>query len=163
MESPQFIPGFLDLLSYLSRYEVMVDFITNGMRLTQSLCDAIVDRRVANVVVSFSGVTKVDYENVYIGGEFEVVLAGLRRLADTRARAGSQYPRITINSISFRHHVQSLPEFVDLMADHGVDVIEVKKLMDDVAAMAGHAAPCCAWRSKACWWPKRASAPIATA
>src|SRR6185436_2592554 len=108
----------------------------NGMRLTPALCEAVVGHRVANVVVSFSGATKADYENVYIGGDFDVVLGGIKRLADARARAHSRYPVITINSIGFRHHIDSLPAFVDLMHEHGVDVVEVKKLMDDVPAMA---------------------------
>src|SRR5262245_48142557 len=131
---PTVHPDFPELLRYISGYNVMVDFITNGMRLTPSLCEQIVANRVANVVVSFSGVTQAEYENVYIGGNYETVLEGLQCLADTRARAVSRYPRITINSIGFRHHIASLPAFVDLMAVHGVDVIEVKKLMDDVPA-----------------------------
>ena len=138
---PTLHPTFLEIIDRLSRFRVMTDFITNGMRLTQDLCDAVVSARVAGVTVSMSGATRADYESVYIGGEFDTVLSGLRRLADTRARANAHYPRIAVNSIAFRHHIESLPAFVDLMADHGVDVVEVKKLVDDVPAMTGHAAP----------------------
>jgi GT2 family glycosyltransferase/MoaA/NifB/PqqE/SkfB family radical SAM enzyme/glycosyltransferase involved in cell wall biosynthesis len=138
---PTVHPEFLELLRTLSQYGSMIDFITNGMRLTSELCEAVVDGRVAQVVVSVSGSTKADYEGVYLGGAFDVVLAGLKRLSEARLRAGSPYPRVTVNSIAFRHHIESLPAFVDLMAEHGVDVVEVKKLMDDVDAMAGHAAP----------------------
>ena len=137
---PTVHPRFLHLLERLSAHEVMIDFITNGQRLSEVLCERLVDLQVAAVTVSASGSTRDDYESIYLGGDFGRLLQGLTAMAAEKAKRHSAFPIVTVNSIGLRHHINTLPEFVDLMADHGVNVIEVKKLMDDVPMMQGHAA-----------------------
>ncbi|MCC7516961.1 MAG: radical SAM protein [Pseudomonadales bacterium] len=125
---PTIHPQYKELLLYLSRYEALIDFFTNGMHLDDELCQFLVQGHVHRISVSFSGVTAEEYENIYIGGDFERVLGGIRRLAKAKERANSQYPRIEINSLAFRHHIERLPDFVALMAEAGADVIHVKPL-----------------------------------
>ncbi|MEZ5539251.1 MAG: radical SAM/SPASM domain-containing protein [Pseudomonadales bacterium] len=125
---PTIHPQYKELLFYLSHYEALIDFFTNGMHLDDALCASLVQGHVHRVSISFSGVTAEEYENVYIGGDFERVLNGIRRLAQAKRDANSQYPRIEINSLAFQHHIERLPDFVRLMADAGADVIHVKPL-----------------------------------
>lgn len=125
---PTIHPQYKELLVYLSRYEALIDFFTNGMHLDDELCRFLVQGHVHRVSVSFSGVTAEEYENIYIGGDFERVLGGIRRLAKAKEQAGSLYPRIEINSLAFRHHIESLPAFVKLMGEAGANVIHVKPL-----------------------------------
>lgn len=137
---PTLHTGFVELVRDLGAYRVLIDFFTNGMHLDEALCEALVEQRVFSVTVSASGGTAEDYEQLYIGGRFETLLAGLRRL-DTRKRAhGCRYPRVEVNSIAFEHHVRRLPEFVDLMADHGVEVIHLKTLQtfETTKELRGH-------------------------
>lgn len=137
---PTLHQGFAALLGQLEPYRVLVDFFTNGMHLDQSFCELLVGHQVSAVTLSFSGVERADYENLYLGGRFDTVLAGLRRLSDCKRRAGSQYPRIEINSLGFDHHVARLPAFVDLMADQGAEVIHLKALQtyDVTKELRGH-------------------------
>lgn len=125
---PTIHPQYKELLAYLSRYEALIDFFTNGMHLDDEMCQSLVQGHVHRISVSFSGVTAEEYENIYIGGDFERVLAGIRRLAKAKEQAGTQYPRIEVNSIAFKHHIESLPDFVRLMGDAGVNVIHIKPL-----------------------------------
>lgn len=134
-------PRFREAIDYLSRFEVMIDFFTNGMHLAE-VAEFLVERKVQKVTVSFSGATREEYENVYLGGDFRRVLAGMRSLTEAKARAGSLYPLIEVNSLSFRHHVERLEEFVDLMAAHGVARVYLKPLQEHgeaINALAGHA------------------------
>ena len=125
---PTIHPQYKELLQYLSRYEALIDFFTNGMHLDDELCQHLVQGHVHRISISFSGVTAEEYENIYIGGDFDRVLGGIRRLAKAKQAAGSQYPRIEINSLAFQHHIEKLPAFVQLMADAGANVIHVKPL-----------------------------------
>lgn len=138
---PTIHPQFQELIDYLSQFRVMIDFITNGMRLTREMCDFLVRKKVAKVTVSFSGSNQKDYENIYVGGKFDTVLKNIQYLNEAKKRADSPYPYITVNSIGFRHHINELHRFVDLMADHGVQLIEVKKLVESIHHLRGHAAP----------------------
>lgn len=138
---PTIHPQFREFIEHLSRFRVMIDFITNGTQLTEELCDFLVKKNVAKVTVSFSGNNKSDYENIYIGGDFDKVLAGMKCLNEAKLKHGAKYPVLAVNSIAFRHHIENLPDFVDMMADHGVERIEVKKLVENVDHLRGHAAP----------------------
>jgi MoaA/NifB/PqqE/SkfB family radical SAM enzyme/LPS sulfotransferase NodH len=125
---PTLHPGFGELLERLRPYRLQVDFFTNGMHLDQDFCELLVANHVAAVTVSFSGADRLSYEAVYQGGRFDTVLAGLDRLRATKAAAKSLYPRVEINSLGFEHQVAKLPEFVELMAAHGAEVIHLKAL-----------------------------------
>lgn len=137
---PSLHPGFAELLRQLHPYRVRTDFFTHGMHLEPQFCELLISQQVHAVTVSFSGVERTAYENIYQGGRFDTVLAGLRRLRDAKHQAGCVYPRVEINSLGFEHHVQQLPAFVDLMADHGVDVIHLKALQtyEVTRELAGH-------------------------
>lgn len=144
---PTLHPEFREFIATVAEYEAMIDFFTNGMHLTADLADFLVDQRVASVTVSFSGTTAEQYENVYLGGDFEQVLCGIAHLAEAKERLGSPYPLIEINSLGFEHHIQNLEEFVGLMADHGANIIHVKSLLTHsfIPQLAGHASIYRSW------------------
>lgn len=135
---PTIHPQFQEFIGYLSSFGLLVDFFTNGMRLDQHMCEFLVSSNVGIVYISFSGATKEDYENLYIGGEFETVLEGIRRLHLEKQVRGSRYPRIQINSIGYEHHICRLVEFVEVMASVGVTHISVKRASPDIPLLNDH-------------------------
>ncbi len=110
------------------------------MYLDQDLATFLVDSRVHSLSVSFSGVTKEQYENVYLGGIYEQVLGGIATLARVKSQRGSPYPIIHINSLSWEHHVAAIDTFIELMADHGANIIHLKSLLthDFIPQLRGH-------------------------
>ncbi|MFD2233470.1 radical SAM/SPASM domain-containing protein [Phaeospirillum tilakii] len=120
---PTLNPDFLALLANCAEQGCMVDFFTNGTCLTPEFCDALVARRVWQVTVSLSGVTRETYETVYRGGRFAALIDGLRRLHAAKARVGATFPRVVVNSLAFTHHVERFDSFCALMAGCGVDSI----------------------------------------
>lgn len=145
---PTIHPDFREFLSFIARYEVLIDFFTNGMYLEQELAQFLVDQRIASVTISFSGLTKEEYENVYLGGVYQRVLDGIEALANAKVRSGSSYPLIEINSLSFEHHVSKLDQFVDFMADRGANVIHLKALQPHafIPQLAGHGSVLRSWK-----------------
>ncbi len=138
---PTLHPEFTRLLEILDKYEVMVDFFTHGMHLDEELCEDLVNKRISKITVSFSGSNREDYENIYIGGEFDKVLAGIQRLHKHKLRQQTEFPLIVINSLAFKHHVARLPEFVRMMGEAGANVIHLKpfKTYDIIQELHGHA------------------------
>jgi MoaA/NifB/PqqE/SkfB family radical SAM enzyme len=125
---PTIHPTFKSFLELVSRHEVMIDFFTNGMHLDEEFCQFLVDRRIYQITVSFSGATKETYESIYLGGDFERVLGSIKRLAEIKTAQKSAYPIIEVNSLGFQDHVATFDTFVSLMADHGVNVVMLKPL-----------------------------------
>lgn len=125
---PTIHPGFTDIINHLSKYGVMVDFFTNGMLIDEKMSEFLVSSNVSKLTISMSGSDKFTYESIYIGGDFEKVITGMKRLDATKKRQGTEFPKIEVNSIAFNHHVEKLPEFVELMAECGVSIINLKPL-----------------------------------
>jgi MoaA/NifB/PqqE/SkfB family radical SAM enzyme len=140
---PTIHPDFAGFLTHLSGFEVLIDFFTNGMHLTDDLARLLVDRSIHHVTVSVSGSTAADYESVYQGGNFETVLAGIDRVRDAKRAARKRYPVLWLNSVTFDHHVRTLDRFVELAAAHGVEVVALTRLLEHTAVvpqLTGHAA-----------------------
>lgn len=125
---PTIHPDFRSIVEQVTSHGAMCDFYTNGMHLDQSMCDFLVDMKVLQVIVSFSGTTKEIYENIYIGSDFQRVLAGIKRLADTKAAKNSSFPVIHINSIGFRDHVATFDDFTLMMARNGANCVLLSHL-----------------------------------
>lgn len=125
---PTIHPQFREFITYLSQFEVMVDFFTHGMHLTEDMCEFLVQQNVVRITISFSGATEEEYENVYLGGDFQRVLRGIKSLAETKKKYNSHYPSIDVNSLGFKHQIEKLPEFVKLRGEHGVNAIHLKPL-----------------------------------
>lgn len=121
-------PQFSKLLEFLAHYEVLIDFSTNGLNLTEVLCDCIVQHGIHIVNIHMSGATKEDYESIYINSEFNRVLDNIRLLSTTKKKYSSAYPIIKVNSIAFDFHLETFPLFVNIMADHGADEVTLHPL-----------------------------------
>ncbi|MBI4404504.1 MAG: SPASM domain-containing protein [Deltaproteobacteria bacterium] len=145
---PTLHPQFFSYLDYLSDFEVLIDFYTNGMQLDRQFCDSVVSRRVFSVTVSFSGSTPAQYENIYRGGKFDQVLKGMKLLGQAKQRYRSPFPLLIVNSISFQRHVDTLCDFIDLMADQGVQRIQLSNLVafTDNPTIHDQIAVCRTWK-----------------
>ncbi len=137
---PMIHPEFKDFISAILPYEVLIDFSTNGMHLTDEMCSFLVESSIWKVIVSFSGITKREYESMYLRGQYDAVLSGIKKLSRLKRNCNSAYPIIQVNSIAFEHHVRKLDQFVDLMADHGVNSISLQSLITipEVPQLATH-------------------------
>lgn len=141
---PTLHPSFAELIRVLARSEVLVEFFTSGMHLGDELAALLVEQGAHRVTLSFSGSTREEYESVYLGGDFRRVLGGLATLRDRKRAEGSPYPLLEVNSLAFRHHVRTLDRFVELMAEHGADQVNVTPLhehVDSIAPLRGHGVP----------------------
>jgi MoaA/NifB/PqqE/SkfB family radical SAM enzyme len=125
---PTIHPDFPELIKYVGKFEAQIEFVSNAMNLTESLSRILVESRVRQVMISFSGSTKSDYESMYLNGDFDRVLSNIKTLSDLKKKAGSPYPIIMINSIALKHHIDRFPDFVDLMGARGVNIINVNNL-----------------------------------
>jgi MoaA/NifB/PqqE/SkfB family radical SAM enzyme len=125
---PTIHPQFREMIEYVSQFEVMIDFFTHGMHLTEEMCEFLVEKRVVRITMSFSGATQEEYENVYLGGDFERVVSGIKRLTAAKEKAKSPFPQIEVNSLGFIHHVDKFVDFVHLMGGAGVNRVNLKPL-----------------------------------
>lgn len=121
-------PRYGQILSQLSDFGVLVDFFTNAQEMDKKFSEQLLHSNVGKVTISFSGSTKGEYENVYLGGDFKTVIKNIKTLSDLKKSHGRSFPRVEVNSLGFKHHVARLPDFVRLMSDAGVNAITLRPL-----------------------------------
>jgi MoaA/NifB/PqqE/SkfB family radical SAM enzyme len=125
---PLLHPGFMDIVEFVTKFDVMVNFFTHGNLLSLDIIDRFIEQKVELITISFSGSEKAFYEAVYKGGDFDKVLEMIALIGERKKKKGSSYPLVSINSLAFSQHMEALPTFVALMADRGVSQIYVKPL-----------------------------------
>lgn len=125
---PTIHPDFRRIVGHLAHYDVLIDFFTHGQHLDQAMVEFLMDSGIHKVTVSLSGLTRAVYDRYYLGGDFDRVITGLRRIADCKAAAGSPYPIVEINSLGFRPHVAEFDAFVARMAELGANAIHLKQV-----------------------------------
>lgn len=138
---PTIHPKFRELIDLLAKYEVIVDFFSHGMHLSEEMCAFLVEKRVSKITISFSGASQEEYENVYLGGDFKRVMDGIKRLDTIKKQQKTEFPLIEINSLGFKHHVEKFPNFVEMMGKAGVGIINLKPLQtyDLIKELHAHA------------------------
>lgn len=138
---PTLNPDFHDFLDVAGKYEALISFFSNGMHFSDEIVEKVIDNNVYEITISFSGATKEEYESVYMGGVWEVVLEGLKRIKKRKQERGSKYPLISVNSLAYLHHIAKFDRFVEVMADAGVGLIYLKPLVPvpTVAELGQHA------------------------
>jgi hypothetical protein len=85
---PLLNPNFGEMLRYASGRPTIFDFkvITNATRLGEADCHAILSSDVNVIVLSIDAYEARQYEDIRVNGQFDQVLANVRRLSDIRAR-----------------------------------------------------------------------------
>jgi len=78
------------------------------------------------LVVSLDGVTAESYGIYRIGGNFDQVIEGVRKVVEERHRLKSNRPRISLQFIVMKHNEHELDRVLDFGRDLGVDEVRIK-------------------------------------
>lgn len=104
-------------LEWVSRVKTLgarVEMITNGLLLTESRIQKLVDAGLDTLWVSIDGATPESYADVRIGSHLPRIIQNLRTLA--RKRGGGHFPRpeIGIAFLAMKRNVADLPDVIRL-------------------------------------------------
>jgi radical SAM protein with 4Fe4S-binding SPASM domain len=135
---PLLSPHLMEMVRYAVRRGAAVGFNTNGVLLDASLARRLIAVGLSWLHVSLDGATEATYQDVRHGpglrprpGQFERVVANLRRLVELRRARGSETPRVQIVFVAMRRNVAELERLTELAADIGVDELFVQNLSHD--------------------------------
>jgi len=103
--------------------------LTNGNLLSDGLAEAIIDARLNRFIVSIGEARKETYERIHKGGNFERVLANVRKLDRLKKEHNSNYPRLCANLTLINSNIGELVEFTDLAHDLGIENISGRRLI----------------------------------
>ena len=93
---------------------------------TREDAEEIVNCGLDEIIVSLDGVTEASYLEYRVGGNFERVLDGIRRLSEAKKSMGADNPIIHLQFIIFKHNENEIDDARRLAAELGVDRLSLK-------------------------------------
>ena len=107
---------------------------TNGSLLERNAAD-IVDSGLDEIIVSLDAANPETYNRYRRGGDFRVILEGVRELV--RQRDGKSTPLISLQFLLLKHNLSEIADFKRLAADIGADRVLWKTVQVTDEKMAG--------------------------
>lgn len=121
---PMLSKDFEAILEVLGSYEVPWTYMsTNGLLLTESIADKMIDVEFKGFAVSVDASTEATYERVRKGGKFARLLKNIKMLQAAKARRGARFPVVNFNYVLMRSNIEEFPQFVELAHELGVEGI----------------------------------------
>lgn len=121
---PMLSKDFEAILRVLGRFEVPWTYMsTNGLLLTESIVETMIDVQFKGFAVSVDAATPETYERIRHGGKFARLVKNLKMLQAAKRRRGSRFPVINLNYVLMRSNIEEFPQFVELSKGLGVEGI----------------------------------------
>jgi MoaA/NifB/PqqE/SkfB family radical SAM enzyme len=128
---PLMTPRFEDYLAAAAHRKIpFISFATNALLLKEEIARAAVDHQVHEIIFSFNGYLKDDYNRIMYRSNYDVVMKNLEKLRDYKREKNSKLPRIRVNTILMKTNLENIDAFVRFLKDYDVDHVQFRKFDD---------------------------------
>jgi radical SAM protein with 4Fe4S-binding SPASM domain len=119
-------PNFTDLVKEAKTFNIFTITSTNAHYLTDELASETIKSGLDKLIISVDGTTAETYRKYRVGGDFEKVLEGTRRLVEQKKLAKAHHPHIVWQFVVFKHNEHQIEDIKRLGKDLQVDEVSIK-------------------------------------
>ncbi len=119
-------PRLTDMIGYAGKKRIYTITSTNGHFLNRENCLKIIQSRLNNLIVSLDGTDSETYTTYRKGGNIQLVIDGIRNMAEAKHESGTVLPFVTLQFIVFRHNQHQVREIRKLGKEWGADQVVIK-------------------------------------
>jgi organic radical activating enzyme len=120
---------FLRGVELLKSKGIYITLNDNFTLMTERTARKIVDLGLDQILLSLDGATKVTYESIRVGANFEMVLANARGLTRIKRELGKRKPEFKINTVVSLTNYKELTGIVELARDLGVGMVSMVNII----------------------------------
>ena len=122
--------SFLDMVRYAKQKGIMAVASTNGHFIrNDEEAENIINSGLDQLIFSMDGTNQESYEKYRVGGNFNQVIEGLKRLSEARVRLKSKTPMIELQFIVFKHNQREIDQLIALAKTFHIDRLSLKSAM----------------------------------
>lgn len=122
------------LINAAIKNNIDISINTNGLLLTDSVCELLLKSNVSQVVISLDGASPKDNDFIRGKGVFEKVTQNIRCLSNLRETLNSN-TIIILASVITKSNIQNIHKIVSLANELGIDYIDISALYHNGNAM----------------------------
>lgn len=122
-------PDILRMVREAKAMRGRVELITNGICLSESVVQELVEAELDRLWVSLDGATPDGYLDVRLGDALPSILSNVKCLAAKRSTRPRGLPAIGIAFVAMRRNLAELPRVVDLAIELGANRVHVSNLL----------------------------------
>jgi len=111
------------MIRYAKDHRMRVTVSSNLNIFDEGIADRLIDSRLDHLVVSLDGTNQETYAKYRVGGDFNEVMMNMAVLTERKRRKASEYPRIILQFVVFKHNEAEVPEIQKLGKQLGVYVL----------------------------------------
>ena len=119
-------PRLFELISAAKRIGLNVTLLTNGTMLDEARVRLLIDSHLDILKVSCWASSSDEYQRNYPGADpdnFQKIIAGLQRLAHTKAKYGAKLPRVVLHQPINANNFQSVEAMAELAHRTGCNML----------------------------------------
>lgn len=125
---PLVTPRFSDYLIYAKEKRIpFISFATNGLLLTEDLGRVLVDKNINELILSFNGYSREDYNRIMYRSNYDIVMKNLSRLMDYKKVKNSPFPCIRVNTMLMKTNLRNIDLFIEMLREYQVDCVQFRK------------------------------------
>ena len=117
------------MIRHLKGRHAFVFFNSNGILLDEKCQNELIDAGLDELRVSLDAANQKDYIAMRNSDRFEQIISNLRSFADRMRRLQATRPALSLWYLGTRENINTLPEFVRLAADIGVNQVYLQRLV----------------------------------
>jgi radical SAM protein with 4Fe4S-binding SPASM domain len=123
---PYLHPDFHDMVAYAHSKKIYVATSTNGHYLDDANAEATIRSGLNKLIVSLDGTDQETYSSYRKGGDFDRVIAGVKRLVAWKRKLGVQHPHIIIQFLVLSTNEHQAVSIKKLGRELGADEVQIK-------------------------------------
>jgi radical SAM protein with 4Fe4S-binding SPASM domain len=119
------------LLSWIKQAKsnkAKVSFFTHGLLLTPDVIEQLVSFPLDLLTVSLDAATKVQFENIRLRANFDIIINNIRNLIAAKHKVNSRNPELHLHFVAMRQNIDELPEVIKLAKELEVTTVIVEHL-----------------------------------
>ena len=119
--------SFQDFVRYAKSKGIMVETSTNGHFIrTDEEAENLIHSGLDQLIFSMDGTNKESYEKYRVGGNFNLVLETLERIAQAKERLESKTPLVELQFIVFKHNQSEIDSIIQLCRNYNLNRLAFK-------------------------------------
>jgi len=119
-------PLLPEMAEYAKSKKIYVSTSTNGHFINDENVKSIVSSGLDKLIISLDGADAESYGQYRIGGNFDTVITGIRKIVHEKTKQGTKKPKIVLQSLILKSNQHQFNQIRQLGKDLGVDKVELK-------------------------------------